>query len=400
MKNLNITVDNKVATYLQRDGEIVCGNSDYQIIFTFDADWDAYDTKTARFIWNGKHMDVPFAGNECQVPTIKNTDEVKVGVYAGDISTTTPATIPCKRSVLCGDEEMYEGNPEVCRDQAIEAAERAEAAAARAEAASGGGGGGGTITVDQTYNQNSANAQSGKAVAQALGKLSLGLHTDGLLYVFVDGEPVGDGIALESGAIGDVIGTLDENNNMILTGDLADGTYTLKYENADGTYTEIGSLVVAEAPEEPVYTNLAVPTDSSAQADWEAGNWCNESFIGGSSYGYRAAAGTSRVTTNTIAVENGDTIYVKGINFSTDVSTQTQVALFDADGARIYHAKIDNAVTAKYITELAGTEGEDYFSFKTCGTDGTDLGTRFIRLAGFLSGEATDVIITRNQPIV
>ena len=235
--------------------------------------------------------------------------------------------------------------------------------------------------------------------AKAFGELSLGLHTDGLLYVFVDGAPVGNGIALEGGAIGDVIGPLDENNNIILTGELADGTYTLKYENADGTYTEIGSLVVAEAPEEPVYTNLAVPTDSSAQADWEAGNWCNESFIGGSSYSYRAAAGTSRVTTNTFAVENGDTVYVKGINFSTDTSTQTQVALLNANGEYIYHAKIDTAANNMYITEVAGTEGEDYFSFKNCGTNENDWGTRFIRIAGFLSGTAADVIITRNQPI-
>lgn len=230
-------------------------------------------------------------------------------------------------------------------------------------------------------------------------KISLGLHTDGLLYIFVDGALVGEGIALQGGAIGDVIGTLDENNNIILTGDLADGTYTLKYENADGTYSEIGSLVVAEAPEEPTYTNFAVPTDSSTQADWEAGNWCNESFIGGSSYGYRAAAGTSRVTTNTFAVENGDTIYVKGINYSTDVSTQTQVALLDADGERIYHGKIDTVANNQYITEVVGTEGEDYFSFKNCNTNEGDWGTRFIRLAGFLSGTAADVIITRNQPI-
>lgn len=50
MKNLNVIVTNKIARYLQRDGEIVCGNSDYQITFTFDADWEGYETKTARFI--------------------------------------------------------------------------------------------------------------------------------------------------------------------------------------------------------------------------------------------------------------------------------------------------------------------------------------------------------------
>lgn len=39
-----------------------------------------------------------------------------------------------------------------------------------------------------------------------------------------------------------VFGTVDEENNIILTGELAAGTYTLKYENADGTTTVIGTL--------------------------------------------------------------------------------------------------------------------------------------------------------------
>ena len=33
MKTLHISILDKVATYRQRDGEIVCGNSDYQIEF-------------------------------------------------------------------------------------------------------------------------------------------------------------------------------------------------------------------------------------------------------------------------------------------------------------------------------------------------------------------------------
>jgi ethanolamine utilization microcompartment shell protein EutS len=43
---------------------------------------------------------------------------------------------------------------------------------------------------------------------------------------------------------GDVSGFVDESNNIVLTGDLADGDYTLKYQNEDGSYTTIGTLVV------------------------------------------------------------------------------------------------------------------------------------------------------------
>lgn len=41
-----------------------------------------------------------------------------------------------------------------------------------------------------------------------------------------------------------VFGTVDADNNIILSGALADGAYTLKYDNADGTTTLIGTLTV------------------------------------------------------------------------------------------------------------------------------------------------------------
>lgn len=96
----HITVTNRVAHYLQRDGYIICDNSDYTITFTFDSEWEAHTTKTARFIWNGEYVDVTFNGNECPVPAISNATEVIVGVFAGELS-STPVIIPCEKSIFC-----------------------------------------------------------------------------------------------------------------------------------------------------------------------------------------------------------------------------------------------------------------------------------------------------------
>ncbi len=82
MRTLNISIHNKIATYHSRGGEIVCGNSDYQIRFTFDGEWDAYPTKTARFVWGGKHYDRFIENGICQVPTILDAERIEVGVYA------------------------------------------------------------------------------------------------------------------------------------------------------------------------------------------------------------------------------------------------------------------------------------------------------------------------------
>lgn len=112
MPNINITVREKIAHTIS-DTCIVCGNSDYVAIFDFDAEWDAYATKTARFIWGGTFTDVPFTGNECPVPVIPDAVSVLVGVYAGDLHTTTAAAVGVRRSILGGSETEAEVSHEI-----------------------------------------------------------------------------------------------------------------------------------------------------------------------------------------------------------------------------------------------------------------------------------------------
>lgn len=89
---------------------IVCGNSTYTIKFTFDAEWSELNEKVARFVYvkNGTvlYQDVTFTGDTVKVPILTNITEVRVGVYAGELQTTAPAKIPCKRSILCGTTEQ------------------------------------------------------------------------------------------------------------------------------------------------------------------------------------------------------------------------------------------------------------------------------------------------------
>ena len=102
MPVIHINVKNKVATCSLRDPIVVCNNTDYTVKFTFDSEWDGVTSKVARFIWNGKYSDVNIVDNECVMPIVNNTTECTIGVYGGDVSTSTPAKIPCRLSVLCG----------------------------------------------------------------------------------------------------------------------------------------------------------------------------------------------------------------------------------------------------------------------------------------------------------
>ncbi len=99
MPVINISVENKIA---EADGTLyVCDNSDFVAKFAFDAEWEAYENKTARFVYNNSYVDVVFTGNECPVPIISGTYFFNIGVYAGNLHTTSQARVPCKKSILC-----------------------------------------------------------------------------------------------------------------------------------------------------------------------------------------------------------------------------------------------------------------------------------------------------------
>ena len=100
-KTINVTIKGKIAKTADRT-EYICGNSDFIISFDFDDEWNEFDTKTARFVYGGQHIDVVFQGNQCAVPVISNTYSFNVGVFAGNLKTTTPAYISAKKSILCG----------------------------------------------------------------------------------------------------------------------------------------------------------------------------------------------------------------------------------------------------------------------------------------------------------
>lgn len=111
METIKIKVENKIA--YSPDAKIVCGNSDYKIEFSFDAEWGKETVKTVRFIHNNAYEDIVMTGNIIDVPIIKNTTKLSVGVFAGELRTTTPALIACVPSILCGFDTPDEPSEDV-----------------------------------------------------------------------------------------------------------------------------------------------------------------------------------------------------------------------------------------------------------------------------------------------
>lgn len=112
MKRIEISVKNLVA-WQTNSTDYVCGNSKFVVGFDFDSEWDEFEIKTARFYHGGEHTDIVFTGTECKVPKIFNVKRMEVGVFAGDLHTTTPAVVHCRKSILCNSGTPADPTPDV-----------------------------------------------------------------------------------------------------------------------------------------------------------------------------------------------------------------------------------------------------------------------------------------------
>lgn len=98
MPEIQIAVRNKIAQ--QTNSTVyVCGSGDYTVRFDFDGEWDDLDLKTARFQTENLETDVLFRGSTCPVPVIGYGRRLEVGVFAGNVRTTTPARVALREGI-------------------------------------------------------------------------------------------------------------------------------------------------------------------------------------------------------------------------------------------------------------------------------------------------------------
>ena len=113
MNYINITVRGKIARAEGR-ARVVCGNSDYAVRFDFDEEWSEYALKTARFVSeDGSYNDVQFEGDTCAIPILRNTRTLLVGVFAGNLRTTTAALIHAVPCITDPDGTPADSTPDV-----------------------------------------------------------------------------------------------------------------------------------------------------------------------------------------------------------------------------------------------------------------------------------------------
>lgn len=124
-----------------------------------------------------------------------------------------------------------------------------------------------------------------------------------------------------------IVGTVDENNNIVLGGDLADGEYTLKYLN-QGEYIEIGKLAISSGsvdvpPDTTLNWSPGVKIDSStgAETTGNAGYSASDYIAVVSGYTYTVTKNTTRAEACKVCYYDADKNF---ISTSADVIAQTE----------------------------------------------------------------------------
>lgn len=211
--------------------------------------------------------------------------------------------------------------------------------------------------------------------------ITLGLYTDGLIYVFINGEPTGNGIALPSASVNDIVGNIDNDNNIVITGALGDGTYTVRYEMTDGRSINIGELKLSNGTLLLNQIPLSIDLDGTPFNNGK-GYMDGVKLSGSDSRGYKENTGTS--ITGLIPGKATDTIRIKNIDFdsATDETKVRYIYFFDTNRAKlsqttllgtIFKTDEGNGVYSGNFNSL--TVAADIAYFRVCSTklDGTSI---------------------------
>lgn len=212
--------------------------------------------------------------------------------------------------------------------------------------------------------------------ALAGSDITFGLHTDGLLYVFVDGAPVGNGVALPSGSSGDVVGNVDSANNIVLAGNLGDGTYTVKYEMADGSTIDIGELVLDSNVYYSITNSLTNCTNSNGATQVVAGEGYSATIT--AKDGYELSSVVVTMGGSAVTVTNGV------INIASVTGDIVITAVAEARGPA-YTNLLPLAVDANG-NDYVGTNGEDGYKtgYKLSSSKGTESAQSGACVSGYI----------------
>lgn len=246
-----------------------------------------------------------------------------------------------------------------------------------------------TPDVSGQINTHNTNTSSHTDIREQIGQLSSEKVDKSDLEIIKDEIRVS---VIESFGGNPVFGYVDENNNIILSGNLADGNYSIKYEMEDGSTVDIGQLTFFNEQPESMVNLLDTAYDTDLKTVYNGVGWQANMRISNSKLG--ATTGLKSILTGLIPFGNTDDVFhIRGVERVNYVSGSDSgyYSCWTASGGYI-----SDSLKGFPETSYGSDENGDFTI--TMNSEFTlPSGTAYIR---FQFGSPTgDVIITRNQLI-
>lgn len=200
--------------------------------------------------------------------------------------------------------------------------------------------------------------------------------------------------------LGIVIGEVDSQNNILITVPLSDGTYTMRYENADGSTTEIGTFTVNNGggEVEPSYTNqIKISTDTDGSV-YNGTGFKSGVYISSSDGTIGTRDGIS--TTGFIPIKIGDVVRLQDVGFTYKSTQQNnnRIATYDANKNYLKFVNAGNTYNLQEVCNGVRNENNEWVEFTVTKTNGLfSDGFAYMRICA--EGITADSIITINEPI-
>ena len=216
-------------------------------------------------------------------------------------------------------------------------------------------------------------------------RLTLGYGEDKKLYIFYNGVSIGTGVEVSVMA-GDVTGIVDEDNNIILSGDLANGAYTIKYKYEDGSFSDAITLTVGDVE---TYKNLLPEAQDEGLTGVYNGIGYKENirWSGSNSDFISDSSSVKCVLTGLLPVTVGDVFHIRGVDIVRYIDGRQSgwSYFYDKNGERL-EMKITIATHASISTDVNGDFTITYNSLPS--------GAVYVRFA--LGQVIDEFIISRN----
>ncbi len=194
-----------------------------------------------------------------------------------------------------------------------------------------------------------------------------------------------------------VFGTVDANNNIILSGNLTEGVYTFKYEDESGKVVTIGTLT-HDGKDEPTYTNQ-IPISTDTDGSVFNGTGYKSGYRLNSSGAVAEYTAYPMVVSGFIPCKAGDIIRLQNITWQSGVDSQNNQRIACYDANKTYLNQSNVGVFSGLSNTIMDENGiVSQFSMVPDGESFNPTNAAFIRISATYIGD--DSILTVNEEIV